>query len=210
MRFPTPFVAAAWLALAATAQATSITRAQFRPDAIAYDFETATFEASSATDGWLTVTQGMVSNIPTPVSNILSTPSLLRGLHFSRPNPGPGLLPADPIRLSWSTPVAAVGFQILVELGSDVSLELLDASNGSLALLTRSSGSLTNEGWSLTGFLGIDWGVGQVSSALIHSTAPTLIVDSIVYQPVPEPGTWALFATGLAAVRRRLGRTALA
>ncbi|MEI8018233.1 MAG: PEP-CTERM sorting domain-containing protein [Schlesneria sp.] len=182
------------LVLGATvANAGQITRQEFSPNAINYGFESATFEATTASDGVMTVSQGTVSQIPVPISNSLSTP-YIKGMIFVTYSPG---APVNPIKLEWSSPISAVGIEILTNLDKDVTLELFDGTNQLLESLTILSADLTHESFANSGFIGIDYGTNRVASALISGNGTDLQIDSVVYQSVPEPGTFSLLVLGL-------------
>ena len=182
------------LVLGATvANAGQITRQEFGPNASNYGFESATFEATTASDGLMTVSQGTVSQVPVPVSNSLSTP-YFKGMIFVTYSP---VAPYNPIKLEWSSPISAVGIEILTDLDKDVTLELFDATNQLLESLTILSADLTNESFANSGFIGIDYGTNRVASALISGNGTSLYIDSVAYQAVPEPGAFVLFVLGL-------------
>ena len=180
---------------ASVANAEPITRQEFIPNASHYGFDGATFGGPTASDGLMTVSQGAVGQIPVPVSNSLSTP-YLTGNIYDATSTSTGA-PYDPIRLEWSRPISAVGMEILATLGNDVTLELFDATNQSLESLTILNADLTNESFANSGFIGIDYGTNRVASALISASGTNFYIDSVVYQAVPEPSTFALFVLGL-------------
>ncbi len=178
---------------ASVSNAGQITRQEFSPSASNYGFESATFEATTASDGLMTVSQGTVSQVPVPISNSLSTP-YFKGMVFVTYS---AVVPYTPIKLEWSSPISAVGIEILTNLNKDVTLELFDANNQLLESLTILSADLTNESFANSGFIGIDYGTNRVASALISGNGTDLQIDSVVYQAVPEPGTFVQFVAGL-------------
>ena len=180
---------------ASVASAGPITRQEFSLNASHYGFDGATFDGPTASDGLMTVSQGTVGQIPVPVSNSLSTP-YIKGMIYYTKSTSTGA-PYDPIRLEWSSPISAVGIEILTTLGNDVTLELFDATNQSLESLTILNADLTNESFANSGFIGIDYGTNRVASALISASGTNFYIDSVVYQAVPEPSTFSLFVLGL-------------
>ncbi len=171
------------------ANAAPIARDSFGPNAVNYNFDGTQFGVTTATDGFMTVSNGVVLNVP----NAITTSYFDGG-------------DASPIRMDFASPISALGLDFFSNF-ADTGLGLFDAGNNLLSWLILSTNQLsgcsipsTNIS-GLCGFIGVDFGSNSVAYALIDTPlqGSELLIDNIIYQTteVSEPTTFALMGLGL-------------
>lgn len=175
--------------VAQTSQATPIARSDFASNAINFNFSGSSFGDTSATDGFLTVSNGVVLDIP----NLINTSFYDGG-------------DASVIRMDFLNPISALGLDFFVNF-ADTSLGLFDANNNLLTSLMLSATDAmrcrvpTTNITGLCGYLGLDFGTNSVAYALIDTPLKgnELLIDNLIYQrtEVSEPATFALMGLGL-------------
>ncbi|WP_016951811.1 PEP-CTERM sorting domain-containing protein [Anabaena sp. PCC 7108] len=187
------------LGLAANAQAASINRSDFNPDAVNFDFASSAPSSTVATDGNLTVTNGVVLNIGSYGS--------LNGNTYYDGND------ASVIRFDFLNPVSAFGLDFAAN-NADITLSIFDNVNNLIESLTLDWTTLPGSPFA-TGFIGLNAGSNSIAYATIDTplNGNELYVDNLIYQyqssptSVPEPasliGILGLGAFGVTSLRKR-------
>lgn len=102
------------------------------------------------------------------------------------------------VAINFSMPIAYFGFY----MGSPDtynSISFYDGSNGSL-VRTFAGNDLINPGdgnWAVGDYVNFRVSGGGIGSIVMSSSAAAFETDNHSFEPVPEPGTWVLFAIGL-------------
>lgn len=182
------FAITASLLIAIPVQATPIAFADFDASAVQYDFNSATFNSTTATDGFVTFSDGIVRN---------ASPGSAGFSYDNSNSPQGGFL-----RFDFATAVSAVGF-IAYYNNRDVLFQVFDSVG---TLLDSSTSSPTDCG-SICGFIGLDVGSNNISYALasvpLRDSMHNLYIDDVIYQSVPAPAAVILFGLGLALLGAR-------
>ncbi|HLP90697.1 MAG TPA: PEP-CTERM sorting domain-containing protein [Nostocaceae cyanobacterium] len=164
-----------------SAQAASISRSDFNADAVNFDFESATLGSTDATDGTLTVTNGVVRNRGTSFGLVLGNSYYDGG-------------DSSVIRFNFLNPVSAVGVDFTANV-ADTTLSIFDSANNLIDSLTLDRTTLpTISATSYpTSFIGLDAGSNLIAYATIDTplNGNELYIDNIIYQSVavPEPAS---------------------
>ena len=184
------------LLVASVAGATPITRAQFGPNQVNFDF-------GPANAG--TLTNGTVTAVGT-LDNVLNSNTFVASSVLESPN-------SAGIRLNFATPVSAVGMDFFAN-NTPTTLSIFTSANVLIDTLTISNVGLpTGATFPFPfGFIGLDAGGSIIDHAIINGGLGANTVDeridNVIYQvsDVPEPATLTLTALGLAGVARRYRR----
>lgn len=158
-------------------QAASISRAEFNPDAVNFNFESAAINSTTAADGNLSVINGRV----TPLGSIggLSGKSYYDGADSSV------------IRFDFLNPVSAFGLDFLAN-NANITLSIFNSANNLIESLTLDWTKLPRVPFPY-GFIGLNAGSNSIAYATIDTplNGNELYVDNIIYQStaVPEPAS---------------------
>lgn len=176
---------AIFMTVAATsATAVPVNRSDFGPTAVNFDFTGQPNGALIATDGYLTVSGGVVSGSG-PERGDLTNPTYYDGAD------------ASVIRLDFLAGAVAVGMDFNSN-NADTTLSLFDSLNNLLESFTLPVSSQTPCEGFRCGFIGINFGANAVAYALIDTplNGNELFIDNIIYQ-TPAPNALLLIALGL-------------
>lgn len=161
-----------------SSQAASINRSDFNADAINFDFESTSTNSTTATDGNLTVTNGVTQNLGT--FGYMSGKSYYDGFDSSV------------IRFDFLNSVSAFGVDFLAN-NANITLSIFDKADNLIDSLTLNWTTLPKEVYPF-GFIGLNAGSNSIAYATIDTplNGNELYIDNIIYQTqtatsVPEP-----------------------
>lgn len=191
----TTVVLALGLTVAGSANATAILRADFDPSAHTYGLAGAVTNATTTTNGEVTLVNGVVRT--TTAGNIVA-PAYYDGND------------ASVIRINFSNPVSAFGLD-WISFKSNPTLSVFDSSNNLLESLTLdwTAFPVATAASYPYGFIGLNEGANSIAYATIDTplNGNELFVDNLIYQTaavsVPEPASLSLLAIGAALLRRK-------
>lgn len=173
---------------ASSSQAASISRADFNADAVNFNFESAVLGSSVATEGNLSVTNGVVTNVGT--RGLLSGNSYYDGFDSSV------------IRFDFVNAVSAFGVDFTAN-NADITLSIFDNADNLINSLTLDFRTLPTAIGFPVGFIGLNAGSNSIAYATIDTplNGNELFVDNAIYQStaVPEPAS-VLGLLGLGAL----------
>ena len=175
--------------------ATLFNRADFGSVAIEYDFENSSEGQTVVTDGNLQISGGEVGTLNLPFPIDIGADSKIYDSDSS-------------IELSFFEPIAAVGFNFVIDFIDSLTLSLLDETDSLLSSTTLSQAALSScpspADSIACGFIGVNAGVNLVSKAVFEYSGTVInqfpFIDNIIFQTVPTPGIIWLFGPGLLAL----------
>lgn len=188
-----------------SAEAGSIKRSDFNPDATVVDFDRAS--GNTFTDGNLSVTNGVITN-----TGQFYSPAVTDEGYYDGNN---GAL----VRLDFLEEVSALGMDFVTLPSLDMTLSVFDKWNNLIESITLDTDSLPkapSTNFNPIGFIGLDVGSNLISYATIDTPkiGDEFIIDNVVYQSaaqsVPEPasmlGILAVTSLGAASVKRKFAK----
>lgn len=186
-------------------------------------FGNANVGATSPSPAGMTAFGGVVVNLPTPFA--AGGASLNGNIYQATERDNPNTPALDlgywGIRLTFSSAVSAVGFDVGGNIGNRFVLSIYDISDNLLERLVRGSNAMDlvdplDQDSAVVDFLGLSQNTNNIAYATIASlvgvtgqaTDPRdgFAIDNVVFNQVPEPATALLMGAGLlgwAVARKR-------